>query len=128
MPVHEIHDLALMLSDDSSVRFYYEVSNRGGMPVITARQAASVIHSLLDNRPFAVGCDDERVEINLKPVSNRIVINSRREAAGPDQRLTVKTSPIGNRAQFIRRLKRLPARTAANVGAAIIRAAWQSVL
>ena len=43
LSVNEIHDGALMLTDNSCMWFGHEILNRGRVPVITARHAAAVI-------------------------------------------------------------------------------------
>src|SRR5262245_54395171 len=76
MAIDEIHYLSLMLADDSGMRFFDKVPYRGRMPVISARQAGSIIHSLLHHGPFAVGRHYESMEINLEAVRDCVVVDS----------------------------------------------------
>src|SRR5205814_8797029 len=81
-PIYQIHDIALMLSDNCSMWIRDKVAHICGMPVITPRQSAGPIHSLLHYGPLASRTHDKAVQIELKSVGNRIVIDSRRKPAG----------------------------------------------
>ena len=62
------------------------------MPVIAARQPAAFVHPLLHDRPFAICGDDERVQVDLEAVGDRIVVDACGEAAGADQRVAVEAA------------------------------------
>src|SRR6185295_15399898 len=128
--IDEVHDPALMLADNSGMRLGCEVPNCCGMPVIAASQAAPLIHALLDDSPFAFDSENEGVEIDLESVRNRIVVDSRREAAGTNQRFTVEPALIGDRTKLSGGVPGMPATAATNVDAkfvgTIVESAFQS--
>ena len=63
---------------------------RGRVPVVAAGQAARVVHPLLHDGPVAIRGDDERVQVDLEAVGNGVVVDPRREPAGPHQRVAVE--------------------------------------
>ncbi len=101
---------------------------RGGVPVIAARHAASIVQALLHDGPFAVRGQDETMEVDLKPVGDRIVVDARGQAAGAHQRFAVESATVGDRAQFLRRVARKSAAAAANVDAELVGARRQTAL
>ena len=71
------------------------------MPVIAPGQAAGLVHSLLDDRPLAVRGQNERVQIDLKAVGDRVVVDARRQSAGPDERVTVEACALRDLAELV---------------------------
>src|SRR5688572_26580829 len=94
--VDEIDDLALMLSHDSGVRFLGEVPHRGGMPVVAPGQPGRLVHSLLHYGPLAFTGENEGMEIDLKTILDRVVIDSRRQTACANESFAVETATIRN--------------------------------
>ena len=76
------------------------------MPVVSAGQTARLVHSLLDDGPFAVSGENESVEINLEAVGDRVVVDARRQTARANERLAVEASPLRDCAQFSRACSR----------------------
>ena len=85
-----------MLADDGRVRIGGEVADRRRVPVIAPRQPARLVHPLLHDRPLAVGGDDERVQVDLKSVVDRVVVDARGQPAGAHQRVAVEARAIGD--------------------------------
>jgi hypothetical protein len=75
---------------------------------------------LLDDGPLAVGREHERVEINLKSVSDRVVVDASREPAGANQAVAIEADTPRNVKQFVRCLSRLPSTATANVYAELV--------
>src|SRR5262245_26348555 len=73
LAVDQIHDFTLMTSNDSRMRFSYKVAHGGRMPVISSRQTRGVIQALLDDGPFTLRGEDERVQIDLEAICDRVV-------------------------------------------------------
>src|SRR2546425_429956 len=96
--------------------------------MITTRHAGAVIQALLHDRPLAVRRVDEAVQINLKAVSNRIVVDARRQPAGTHQRFTIKTALRCYLSQFVWRIAREAAAAAADVNAKFVRAGNEATL
>ena len=88
----------LWFADDRSVRRKGEVANRGGVPVIAARQSGGIIHALLHDRPIALAAENESMQVKLKAVSDSVVVDARGETAGAHQRVAVETKLVGERA------------------------------
>ena len=118
----------LMIADNAGVRIGGEVTDGGRMPMITSRETALIVQTLLHHGPFALGGNDKGMEIDLEAVGNRVVVDSRCQPACPDQRLTVETTPLRNRSQFVRSITRVPAASTANINAEFIGTAMQSSL
>src|SRR5438034_6634484 len=106
-----------MFSNNSSVWLFREIPDGRRVPMIAARHSACLVHSLLHDSPLAVGREDKRMQINLKSIGDRVVVDSCRETAGSNQRFTIKAAPIGDGAEFIRRVSRMLATPAAEVNA-----------
>src|SRR5579884_1054516 len=87
--IHQVHDRTLMLADNRGVRSASEVADRGGMPMVAARQPGGLVHALLHHRPITSVADNEGVQVELKSVGDRIVIHAGSEAAGAHE-----TSPF----------------------------------
>src|SRR5690349_4374107 len=85
LSVNEVHDRALVLADDSRVWLGDEIAHRGRVPVITPRHAALIVQSLLDHGPLTVRSHDEVMQVDLKTVSDRVVVDASREPAGPHE-------------------------------------------
>src|SRR5688572_14390198 len=51
--IYEIHYETLILADYAGVRFGNEIVDRGGVPVVAARRAASIVQALLYDGPFS---------------------------------------------------------------------------
>ena len=96
--IHQVLNHPLVLTDDGRVRRGGEVADRCRVPVVPARRPLRLVQSLLHDGPLAVGGHDERVEIDLKAVRNRVVVHPCGETAGLDRALAVETEPIGERA------------------------------
>ena len=88
--VHEIHDRALVLTDYAGVRFGDEVAHRRGVPVVAASHAAPIVQSLLYHGPLAVRCHNKAMEVDLKSVGDRIVVDARGKPAGADQGFAIE--------------------------------------
>ena len=116
--------VALVLADDAGVRLGGEVAHRrrnasdsGGpgrcasfMPCCTTAHSPS-------------RSDDERVQIDLEAVGDGVVVDARGQAAGAHQRLAVEAAPFGNGAQLVGRVAGVPAASAADVDAKLVRRA-----
>src|SRR5262249_23325637 len=107
--IDKIQNRALAFTNDSRVRLRYEIPNAGGMPVISSRQTRLIVKPLLNDSPFSRGSNNKAVEINLKSVLNRIVVNSGRQTASANQVFAVKPASAGNGSQFSRRVPRVSA-------------------
>ena len=102
--VHEIHDRALVLADYAGVWFGDEVAHRRGVPVVAASHPAPIVQSLLYHGPLAVRAHNEAMEIDLKAVGDRIVVDPRGEPTGVDQGFAIEAATLGDRSQFLRRV------------------------
>src|SRR6266550_6308421 len=122
--IHEIHDRALILANYSGVWFGDKVPYRRRMPVIPASHPITIIQTLLHHGPFATRRHDETVEVNLKPVGDRIVVDARCESAGADQGVAIEAASISNQSQLGRCVSRELSATTAYVYAEFSRA-WR---
>src|SRR5258705_1786971 len=104
--IDEIHNCSLVLTNYGRVRCDDEISHRGRVPVVPSCHSTSVIQSLLHNSPLAIRGNNETVKVNLKPVSDCIVVDSRSEATGANKIFTIKTATLCNCSQFRRRVPR----------------------
>ena len=84
LSIHEIHDRALILADYSGVRFGKEIADRRRVPVIPASHSAPIVQTLLHDGPLALRSYDETVEVNLKSVGDRIVVDARGKSTRAD--------------------------------------------
>jgi len=66
--------------------------------------------------------ENERVQVDLKAVRDGVVVDLRRQPAGADQGFAIQAVTIGHRAQLIRSVARMPAASAANIDAQLVRA------
>src|SRR3989442_8325579 len=98
------------------------------MPMITTRHAAAVIQALLYYGPLAVRRDDEAVQVNLKAVGDRIVVDARGQPAGAYQRFTIKTALRCYLTQFVWRIARKAAAAAADKNAEFVRPRSETAL
>src|SRR4051812_29913819 len=89
--IDEIHDHTLILADNPGMRLSNEVANRGGVPVIAARETARLIQTLLDDGPLALSCDDEGMKINLKTVRDGIVVDAGGQPARADEFFAIES-------------------------------------
>ena len=68
-----------------------------------ARRTHPFVHPLLDDRPLAVTRDDERVQVDLEAVGDRVVVDSRGEPARTHERLAIRAGAIGDATELVRR-------------------------
>src|SRR4029078_13135475 len=115
--VNQVHDRALILADNRAVRRVDKVANADRMPVIAASHAVVIFQALLTDRPFAIRRDNETVEIDLKSVRDRIIVDPSGESADAHQSFAVKAAPVRNCAQLLRRVAGNPAAAAADIQA-----------
>src|SRR5689334_19871591 len=87
------------------------------MPVVATGEPRLLVHALLHHRPLAVCGQDERVQIDLKPVVHRVVVDARREPAGAYQCRAVEAYAVGNLLELGRRVTGMTAATTADVQA-----------
>ena len=66
------------------------------------------------------------MQVKLKAVSDGVVVDASREAAGPHQRVAVETKLVGERAQLFRRAARVTAAASANVNPQFVSARVQA--
>jgi hypothetical protein len=78
-----------------------EIAHGGGVPVIAARQAHAFVHPLLHDGPLALTRYDERMQVDLEAVGDRVVVDARRQPARAHERLAVDTRTIGDAAEFV---------------------------
>src|SRR5436853_7882938 len=98
------------------------------MPMIAAGHSAAVIQALLYYGPLAVRRDDEAVQVDLKAVSDRVVVDARGQTADADQGLTIKTASLAYLSQFVWCISREAAAATANVDAEFVRARSETAL
>src|ERR1700752_5069091 len=89
--------------------------------MVSPGQAALIVKPLLHDGPLTFSGQDKAVEINLKPVADRVVVHTGREPAGSDQILAVESPALGDQAQFLRRVSREAATSSADVDAQLVR-------
>jgi hypothetical protein len=119
--VCQIDDLALVLAVDGGMRGVDETFEPLRKPVIAARHPGVVVHALLNHGPLPVGGDDETVKIEVETILDSRAINLRDEPAGLGQRLAIKARALPDRRQFVRRLPRMAALSAAHIEAEFAR-------
>ena len=85
--------------------------------MVAARQPLRLVHPLLHHHPVARLRDDEGVQVNLKPVRDRVVVYPRGQPAGPNELGTVDARPVGDGSELIGRAARLLPASAADVQA-----------
>ena len=96
--------------------------------MITTRHAGAVIQALLHDRPLPVRGDNEAVQVNLKAVSDRVVVDARSQTAGTHQSFAVETTPLTYLSQFVWCIAREAAAAAADVNAKFVRAGSEATL
>ena len=94
----------------------------GRVPVIAPRQPRASFIPCCTTAHSPVGRDDEGVQVDLKAVGDRVVVDARGQPAGAHERVAVEAAALGDRAQFVRRVARMPAAAAADVDAQFVRA------
>src|ERR1041384_2932549 len=94
------------------------------MPVITTRHAVRVVQALLHHCPLALVADDEAVQVDLKAVGDRVVVNAGGESAGADECFAVEAVVFCECAQLVGRVARETTTTAADVKSELMRA-WR---
>ena len=81
--------------------------------MITAGLFDLAVHPLLYNDPVAVVGDDETMQIELEAVLHSGTVDLGYQAAGCGERGPIKAHPVPDIDQFVRRLPRIPAASAA---------------
>src|SRR3954470_6598261 len=66
LAIDEVHDLALRLAGDPTMRCLNKTLKSRGMPVVPAGHSGPAIHALLDDDPLPVARDNEAVEVELE--------------------------------------------------------------
>jgi hypothetical protein len=87
--------------------------------VIPPRKTAGIVHALLHHGPLSISRDDERMEIQLKPVRDGVVVNLRGESTCPHQSFAVQAGLLADRAQLIGRSAGMLAAPAAYIQAKV---------
>jgi hypothetical protein len=64
--------------------------------VIAASHSTAIVQTLLHNRPFPIRRHHETVQVNLKSVGNRIVVDPRGKSAGTDQGFAIEAATVCN--------------------------------
>ena len=98
--IHEIGDGADVWTDDGSMRLCGELADLRRVPVIAPRGPRRFVHALLDDRPFALGGEHERVQVDLKAVRDGVVVDACGEPARSHQRFAVKADAFGDASKF----------------------------
>jgi hypothetical protein len=111
--VGQVYDLALLWTFNRGMRLVGETSQSLGEPVIAAGLLELTVHALLYNNPVAVVGDDEAVQVQLEPVLHGGTVDLGYQAAGCGERGPIKAHPVPDIDQFVRRLPRIPAASAA---------------
>src|SRR5438874_13736725 len=93
-----------MLADYSRMRLAHKIFHGQRMPVITARHSAAIVQALLYDGPLAVSRQDEAVQVNLKAVSDRVVVDARGQTTGANQGFPIETPPLAYQSPFARRI------------------------
>ena len=122
-PIGQIDDLALAGPLDCRVRLSTKLCQPLRKPVIAPRLAAVAVHALLDDDPFAVVGDDEAVQIEVEPILHRRAVDLGDEPACLGQRRAVEADLLTDGDEFLRRLPRMVAASAADVNAELARQA-----
>src|SRR5207237_531656 len=98
------------------------------MPMIATRHSAAIVQALLHDGPLAVRRDDEAVQINLKAVNDRVVVDARGQTAGADQGFTIETATLTYLSQLVWCITREATAAAAKVDTEFIRARSETAL
>ncbi len=94
--INQVENDTLRLTHDAAMGLGHEIAHRHGMPVVSPRHARSLVHSLLHHGPLAVGRHYERVQVDLESVSNAVVVDLRREPAGPNEIVAIQSPSVCN--------------------------------
>src|SRR6185436_9334796 len=113
--VDEVHDLALVLAEDCRMRIGDEITNRGGVPVISTCEAVSIVQALLYYGPFACGRDYKTVQVDLKAVGDCVVVDACSETACTHQSVAVETALVRECSKLVGCVARKAAAPAADV-------------
>ncbi len=116
-PIGQIDDHALLDAVDRGVRRIDKTLQAFGQPVIAPGLAAIAVHALLDHDPVSVIGDDEAVQIEVEPILHRRAVDLGDQPACRGERGAIKPDPIADRDQFMRRLARVIAASAADMDA-----------
>ena len=84
--------------------FGNEVAHCGRVPVIATRHPRAIVQALLHDGPFTSIGDDEAVQIDLKTVGDRVVIDSRCQSTRSHQRVRIEPATLRDSAQLTRRV------------------------
>src|SRR5215204_749370 len=95
--VDEVHDRALVLTEDGAVWISDEVANRCGVPVVPAREAVSIVQTLLHYGPLTFRRHYKTVQVDLKPIGNGVVVDACCEPARAHQSVTVEAAFLSKR-------------------------------
>src|SRR5580704_2051372 len=98
-----------MFSHDRAVRLTSKIAHGCGMPVITPRHTADGVHALLDDGPRAGSQNHKRMQVQLKAVANRVVIDSRCQATCARQFVAIESCAHSKATKLIWRANRIPA-------------------
>ena len=90
------------------------------MPVVAARLLLVAVHALLHHRPLAVVGHEEAVEVEIEAVLHGGAVDLGDQTACAGQRGAIETDTFAERLQFVRRLPRVLAPTAADVDAEFV--------
>ena len=119
--VDQVANDASSRTHDRAVRFAREIAHRRRVPVVATRGLRGLVHALLHNGPFAVGGDEEPVQVDLEAVGNRVVVYSGGQPARADQGFAVEAGTFSELSQFARRLPRGAPTAAADEYAQLVR-------
>src|SRR5579883_766385 len=98
------------------------------MPVIAPRTAGVVVHALLDDSPLAFAAQNESVQVELKAVGDRIVVDTRGEATATDEGIAVEAKLVGKCPEFLGRATRMTSTSSTNVDSEFLRTRIQATL
>src|ERR1043166_927179 len=87
--IDQVHDRALALADDSGVGFLNKVSDGRRVPMISTRHAPAIIQPLLDHGPFAFRSHEKTMEVDLKAIGDRIVVDAGGQTTGSYERFAI---------------------------------------
>ena len=116
-PVGQVDDHTLLDAVDRGVRRIDKTLQAFGKPVIAPGLAEIAVHALLDHDPVPVIGDDEAVQIQVEPVLHRRAVDFGDKPACRGERGAIEPDPIADRDQFMRRLARVIAASAADMDA-----------
>ena len=88
-----------------------------GMPVVAAGLALVAVHALLHHRPLAIVGDEETVQVEIEAILHGGTVDLGHQAAGAGEGRGIDADAIAERGQFVWRLARVLAPSAANMDA-----------